>query len=94
MVSKQGITSCEITVALADEKMLQLIQNKIGGKMGLRSGSKSVRIRFRNKPVMIDLVNRVNGYIYNSVRLPQLSRVCSTLNISIKYPNYNNVPLP
>ena len=94
MVSQKGYTSCEITVALKDEKMLRLIQNKVGGSIKLRSGVKAIRIRFQNKDVMINLVNRVNGFIFNSVRLPQLARVCDKLNILMKYPDYNSIPLP
>jgi ubiquinol-cytochrome c reductase cytochrome b subunit len=94
MVSQKGYTSCEITVALEDDKMLRLIQNKVGGSVKLRSGVKAIRIRFQNKDVMINLVNRVNGFIFNSVRLPQLARVCDKLNILMKYPDYNSIPLP
>jgi len=31
LVSKAGYSSCEITVALADERMLRIIQIKLGG---------------------------------------------------------------
>jgi len=43
---------------------------------------------------MINLVNRVNGYMYNFVRLPKLTRVCDKLNILMNYLDYNFVPLP
>lgn len=33
-----GYPSCEITVALADERMLRIIQNKLGGSIKPRSG--------------------------------------------------------
>lgn len=94
IISKQGVISCEITVKLEDEKMLRVIQDKIGGIISPRSGAKAVRIRIRQKKLIIDLVNRVNGYIYNSVRFNQLNRLCSHLNISCIIPDQNNVPLP
>lgn len=94
MISKQGGVSCEITVRLEDEKMLRVIQDKIGGIISPRSGAKAVRIRIRQKKQMIDLVNRVNGYIYNSVRFNQLNRLCAHLNIPCIIPDQNNVPLP
>jgi hypothetical protein len=43
LVSKAGYTSCEITVALADERMLRIIQNKLGGAVKARSGVKAIR---------------------------------------------------
>ena len=94
LVSQKGYTSCEITVALEDEKLLRVIQNKIGGSVKTRSGVKAIRIRFQNKKLMISLIQRVNGFIYNSVRIPQLARVCDILNIAVILPNYENIPLP
>jgi hypothetical protein len=43
LVSKAGYSSCEITVALADERMLRIIQNKLGGAIKARSGVKAIR---------------------------------------------------
>ena len=94
IVNQKGYTSCEIMVASDNEKVLRIIQNKVGGAIKLRSGTKAVRIRFQNKSVMISLINRVNGFIYNSVRIPQFARVCEKLNVPIILPNYDNVPLP
>ena len=42
-VSKAGYTSCEITVALADERLLRIIQNKLGGFIKLRAGVQAIR---------------------------------------------------
>jgi len=92
LVNQEGYTSCEITVALEDEKMLRIIQNKLGGNIKTRS--KAIRIRFQNKKIMLDLIQRVNGFIYNSVRLPQLARVCGILDIPLIYPDYKSIPLP
>jgi hypothetical protein len=80
-VSKQGYTSCEITTSLEDEKALRIIQNKLGGSIKLRSGVKAVRYRLQNKEGMLKLIHKINGYIRNTKRLPQLHKVCSILNI-------------
>jgi len=92
-VSKNGYISCEITVALEDEKALLQIKQKFGGSIKLRSGVKSIRYRLHNKEGMINLINAINGNIRNSKRLVQLHKVCSVLNIKVIYPiplNKNN----
>lgn len=86
-VSKAGYSSCEITVALADERMLRIIQNKLGGAIKARSGVKAIRWRLHNRPGMIDLVSRVNGYIRHSNRLVQLNQVCATLGLQLLSPD-------
>lgn len=87
LVSKAGYTSCEITVALADERMLRMIQNKLGGSIKPRSGVQAIRWRLHNRPGMVDLVNRVNGYIRHSSRLVQLNRVCAVLGVQLLSPD-------
>jgi hypothetical protein len=86
LVSKQGYSSCEITMGLCDEPLLLRIKQVLGGSVKPRSGANAVRWRLHNKPGMIDLVNRVNGYIRNSVRMPQFERVCNVLGIVYKNP--------
>lgn len=80
-VSKAEYSSCEITVGLADERMLRIIQNKIGGSIKPRSGVKAIRWRLHNRAGMLELINRVNGYIRHSARLLQLNLVCAVLNV-------------
>jgi len=87
LVNKAGYSSCEITVALADERMLRIIQNKLGGAIKPRSGVQAIRWRLHNRTGMIDLVNRVNGYIRHNGRLVQLNRVCTTLGLPLLSPD-------
>lgn len=87
LISKAGYTSCEITMGLADEYALRLIQNKLGGSIKLRSGSKAIRYRLHNKEGMIELINRINGKIRHTSRFKQLNRVCSMLNIKTYGPD-------
>lgn len=87
LVSKKGYTSCEITVALADERMLRLIQNKLGGSIKLRRGVKAIRWRLHNKIGMLDLITRINGHIRHTNRFAQLQRVCGILGLKILSPD-------
>lgn len=82
LVSKKGYTSCEITLSSTDERTLRMIQNKLGGSIKLRAGVKAFRWRLHNKPGMLALVARINGYIRHTSRLKQLHHVCHVLNIS------------
>ncbi len=82
LVSKDGYTSCEITVDLSDEPMLARIKQQLGGSIKLRSGVKALRWRLHNKEGMIKLVNLINGHIRNSVRVVQLQAVCERLGIT------------
>ncbi|CAG8976695.1 hypothetical protein HYALB_00008446 [Hymenoscyphus albidus] len=86
-VSKAGYSSCEITVALADERMLRIIQNKLGGSIKPRSGVQAIRWRLHNRQGMLKLINRINGYIRHSSRLVQLNRVCTILNVELLSPD-------
>ena len=87
LVSSKGYPSCEITVALADERMLRVIQNKLGGSIKARSGVKAIRWRLHNKIGMLDLIARVNGYIRHSNRFAQLNRVCGVLGLKVLSPD-------
>ena len=86
-LSKAGYTSCEITVSLEDERLLRIIQNKLGGSIKPRSGVQAIRWRLHNRAGMLDLVNRVNGYIRHSNRLVQLNRVSTALGIQVLSPD-------
>ena len=86
LFSKAGYCSCEITVALADEPILVLIQNKLGGSIKRRAGVSAVRYRLHNTSGFIDLINRTNGLIRNSVRVVQLQKICAHLNITYIQP--------
>ena len=91
LINKSGYTSCEITVSLADERMLRIIQNKLGGAIKPRSGAQAIRWRLHNRAGMLDLVNRVNGYIRHSTRLVQFNRICAILNMPILSSDYLNL---
>lgn len=76
-LSSQQHMSCELTVDSIDKPMLCYVQSKLGcGAIKLRSGSRSYRWRLHTTSNMIDLLNRINGHIRNSKRLPQLHKLC------------------
>ena len=87
LVSKAGYSSCEITVALADERLLRIIQNKLGGSIKPRSGVQAIRWRLHNRAGMLELTHRVNGYIRHSKRFIQFNRVCALLSVQIISPD-------
>jgi ubiquinol-cytochrome c reductase cytochrome b subunit len=70
---------------LKNLSLLTLIHNKVGGLIYTNTNIKGrpnvARITIRKRVHMVDLVNRINGNIRNSVRLLQFKSVCSTLNI-------------
>jgi hypothetical protein len=82
LVSKTGYSNCEITMDKYDYHTLMSIKNKLGGSVKLRSGVNAYRYRLCNKDGMVDLINRINGNIRNSKRIPALIKVCNVLNIT------------
>lgn len=86
LVSKSGYSSCEITMSLSDLHALNIIKQKLGGSIKLRSGAKALRYRLHNDKGMRDLIHRINGNIRHTSRLKQLEKICLKLNISILYP--------
>ena len=54
----------------------------------LRSGDHTLRYRLQDKASVITLIQHVNGHLHTPLRLSQLHRVCSLLNIEA------NVPVP
>lgn len=87
LISKAGYPSCEITVSVDDERMLKIIQNKIGGSIKPRSGKRALRWRLHNKVGMLSLVERINGYIRHTGRLNQLHKICMSFNVPLATPD-------
>ena len=90
LVNKQSYTSCEITVSIKDMRLLNIIKNKLGGSIKIRSGANALRWRLHNTEGMKILVNRINGYIRHSSRIKQLNKVCMILNIKYLLPDKLN----
>ena len=62
-------------------QILYYIQNKIGGKVKIRSGIKSYRYRLHDKKGIENLINNINGLIQQENRKKQLHNVCTVINI-------------
>nr|YP_009367526.1 putative LAGLIDADG homing endonuclease [Pseudoneochloris marina]ARK14545.1 putative LAGLIDADG homing endonuclease [Pseudoneochloris marina] len=85
-IGKNKVAVCEITMPLQDEPLLAQIKQKLGGRLSPRSGSKAVRYRLAHKAGMIDLIDRVNGFIRNSIRVNQFKTICQHFNKSFLEP--------
>jgi ubiquinol-cytochrome c reductase cytochrome b subunit len=84
LISKQGFASLEITMDISDEYTLNKIKDKLGGSVKLKSGARAFRYRLHNKAGILDLINRINGHVRNSKRVPQLQKICELYNIPYK----------
>lgn len=82
LVSKQGYTSCEITISIADERCIRFLLYKLGGAIKIRSGARAWRYRLHNKAGIIKLIHCINGHIRHTTRIKQHHRVCLELNIT------------
>lgn len=79
---KENNVSYEITTAITDIRILYSIKNTLKtGTIKKRSGSQSVRYRTKQKTALIEIVNRLNGRLYNKMRLNQFRNVCQLLDI-------------
>ena len=81
LINKKGYTSLEISVGIKDLYLIRYIQNKIGGKVKIRSGIKSYRYRLHDKKGIENLINNINGLIQQENRKKQLHNVCTVINI-------------
>jgi hypothetical protein len=87
---KDKSISFEVTTHLTDARVLYELKKKLGaGTVTLRSNANAVRYRIKQKHVIIDIVHRINGKLYNPARLTQFITVCQMVNIPMK----NSPPL-
>lgn len=80
-IQKNNVAVCEITMPIDDESLLEKIKYVLGGNIRPRNGYNAVRYRLGHKAGMQNLINRINGHIRNSIRIPQLKKVCNHFNI-------------
>lgn len=79
---RENNVSFEITTHTAEGRTLYNIKNMLkAGEVRLRSGNNSVRYRIKQKAVIVEIVERLNGKIYNPTRVAQLKDVCNMYNI-------------
>jgi hypothetical protein len=79
---KEKSVSFELTTHTTDARVMYHLKNKLkGGSIKPRSGSNSVRYRVKAKEVLLDIVNRLNGKLYNPARVRQLIDVCVLMGV-------------
>lgn len=79
---KENTISFEVTTHTTDVRVLYDIKNKLKtGSVKLRSNTQSVRFRVKNKEAILNIVNRLNGKLYNKARVAQFEQVCQMLNV-------------
>jgi Cytochrome C and Quinol oxidase polypeptide I/LAGLIDADG endonuclease len=86
LLSKKGYASLEITIQLRDVRCLNLIKQKFGGSIKVRSNQNHLRYRLHHKQGLLKLISAVNGLIRNPIRMLQLAKICEKYNISFLYP--------
>lgn len=85
---KEKNVSFELTTHITDARVLYNIKNKLkAGSVKLRSGSNSIRYRVKQKPVILEIVQRLNGLVRNPARMGQLRQVCELYNLEFKVPS-------
>ena len=92
-LSKKGYASLEIIMSIRDEHCLNIIKNKYGGSIKLRSNTNALRYRLHHKAGLLELINDVNGLIRNPNRIIQLNKLCNHYNLIFIFPiklTYNN----
>jgi LAGLIDADG endonuclease len=86
LLSKKGYASLEIIMDIRDEHALQMIKNRYGGSIKLRSNTKALRYRLHHKFGLLSLIYDINGFIRNSNRLIQLNKLCDKYELTLIYP--------
>ena len=83
--------SLEITTSIDDEGTLFWIKKNFGGSITLRSGAKAHRWRSRKKNVVLKILNELNGYLFNPIRINQFKKALNFYGISFLESSNNKV---
>nr|YP_002000381.1 putative LAGLIDADG homing endonuclease [Oedogonium cardiacum]ACC97269.1 putative LAGLIDADG homing endonuclease [Oedogonium cardiacum] len=79
---KEKSLSFEITTHITDAKLLYNIKNTLGGgSVKVRANSQSMRYRIKESKILIDILNRMNGKLYNHRRIAQFHQACTLTKI-------------
>ena len=80
---KEKSVSFEVTTYITDAKVLYNIKNKLGGgSIKFRANTQSTRYRVKERKILIDILNRINGKLYNQRRLAQFHQACALAHIT------------
>jgi hypothetical protein len=79
---KEKSISFELTTHITDIRVVTNIKNMLkGGTVKKRSNSQSVRYRVKSKGTIFDILNRLNGKLYNPARVKQFQAACEMVGI-------------
>jgi len=82
---KEQSISFELTTHMSDSRVLRDIKNTLkAGSIKLRANTNGIRYRVKQKSVIIDIVNRLNGKLHNPTRIEQFKEVCKLLDINFR----------
>ena len=87
LLSKKGYASLEITMNIRDEHCLNILKNKYGGYIKLRSNANALIYRLHHKAGLLSLINDVNGLIRNPDRIIQLNKICVHYGLRFIFPS-------
>jgi Cytochrome C and Quinol oxidase polypeptide I/LAGLIDADG endonuclease len=93
LLSKKGYASLEITIQLRDQRCLNVIKQKYGGSVKVRSNQNHLRYRLHHKIGLLNLISNIKGLLRNPIRMLQLAKICEKYNLSFIYSKeltYNN----
>ncbi len=78
---KKKEISFELTVHIVDSRVVYDIKNKLkAGSVHKRSNSKSIRYRVKSTEAIKNIIDRLNGKLYNKARVKQFERACELVN--------------
>lgn len=78
---KEKSISYELTVHILDSRVVYDIKNKLkAGSVLKRSNSNSIRYRVKSREVIENIIDRLNGRLYNEARIKQFEKACQLLN--------------
>jgi hypothetical protein len=87
---KEKSISFEVTTHITNIRVVTNIKNILKvGSVKKRSNSESVRYRVKAKFAIIDILNRLNGKLYNPIRVKQFIAACNMVGI---IPNVSTNP--
>jgi ubiquinol-cytochrome c reductase cytochrome b subunit len=79
---KEKSVNFEITTHITDAKFLYNIKNTLGGgSVKVRANSKSMRYRVKERKIIINVLNKINGKLYNQRRVEQFQQACALINL-------------
>lgn len=84
---KKNSISFEVTTHITDIRVVTNIKNILKvGAVKKRSNSQSVRFRIKTKGAVFDILNKLNGKLYNPARVTQFIAACEMAGITPQIP--------